>query len=121
MDTWTLRDGFLERSDLYPDKTSNLMGKELVVATFHYPPANVILENVQPPVYDGLEMRMIYEFTKLFNFTWRVICKQDEWWGKIWGNGSGIGPMGHVSMGAADAGLNLQYLWEYEHNYLDFR
>ncbi|PSN57733.1 Ionotropic receptor 41a9 [Blattella germanica] len=120
LDTWTSSEGFTKKADLYPDKMSNLMGKELILCSLHYPPAAVINDIVDPPIYDGTEFRFMNEFSRTVNFSWKVLHKQDEWWGDVWDNGTGTGPVGYVSMDQADFGFSLLYLFDHEHHFMDF-
>lgn len=68
--------GFLNSADLFPDKTKDVKGKELTLVTFHYPPF-IILDSVStPPVYDGIEFRVILQFMRYINSTFRQVSQQ---------------------------------------------
>jgi hypothetical protein len=121
LDVWVPGDGFMEHADLYPDKVTNLEGKTISLTAISYPPLSVVFEDTDPAVYDGLEFQVMYAWARQNNFTWRVVYKQEEWWGAIWPNGSGVGLSGHVSMDKADVGFGAIYLWENEHRFTDYR
>jgi hypothetical protein len=121
LDVWIPKHGFVYQTDLYPDKVTNLMGKTLSLTAIFYPPLSVVLQDKDPPVYDGLEFRVMYSCAQQNNFTWRVVYAPDDWWGAIWENGSGFGLSGHVCMDKADVGFGAIYLWENEHRFTDYR
>ncbi|XP_069700783.1 glutamate receptor ionotropic, delta-2-like [Periplaneta americana] len=120
LDTWISQEGFLNNADLYPDKVTDLMGKQISLTAIYYPPLSVVDEDVDPPIYDGLEFKIMHEWSKKHNITWRVVYAPDDWWGVIWENGSGVGLCGHVSMDKADVGFGAIYLWENEHRFTDY-
>ncbi|XP_021918219.1 glutamate receptor ionotropic, kainate 4-like [Zootermopsis nevadensis] len=119
LDMWMPTMDFLYKANLYPDKISNLMGKHITMTTMHYPPLTVIDENADPPIYDGLELRFIYEWARAVNFTWSIVY-DGGWWGDVWPNGSGDGLCGLVSSDIADVGFSAIYLWDNAHLFLDF-
>ena len=121
LDFWTPRKGFLRQANLYPDKVSDLMGKEVILTAIFYPPYSAVYPDADPPIYDGLEFRIMHEWARANNLTWRVLYKPNDWWGEIWNNGSGWGLSGHVSMDQADVAFGAIYLWENEHRYTDYR
>ena len=59
LDVWLPKQGFVHQRDLYPDKVTNLLGKTLSLTAIFYPPLSVVFEDKDPPVYDGLEFRVI--------------------------------------------------------------
>jgi hypothetical protein len=121
LDIWTPDRGFLRDADLYPDKVTNLMGRGLTLTAVFYPPYSAVYPEAEPPIYDGIEFRIVREWARASNFTWRVLYKPHDWWGEIWSNGSGSGLSGHVSMDMADVAFGAIYLWENEHRYTDYR
>jgi hypothetical protein len=121
LDIWTPNGGFQRHANLYPDKVTDLMGKEVTLAAIFYPPYSAVYPDADPPVYDGLEFRIMHEWAKASNVTWRVLYRPSDWWGEIWSNGSGWGLSGHVSMDQADVAFGAIYLWENEHRYTDYR
>jgi hypothetical protein len=121
LDIWTSDRGFLRDANLYPDKVNNLMGREVTLTAIFYPPYSAVYPAAEPPIYDGIEFRIVREWARASNFTWRVLYKPHDWWGEIWPNGSGWGLSGHVSMDMADVAFGAIYLWENEHRYTDYR
>jgi hypothetical protein len=65
--------GFLNSANLFYDKTRDVKGKELTLVTFHYPPFIILDFDSTPPVYDGIEFRIIREFTRYINSTFRQV------------------------------------------------
>ncbi|PSN57730.1 Ionotropic receptor 41a14 [Blattella germanica] len=120
LDTWTLHKGFNYNNDIYPDKLSNLMGKRLVMTSFSYPPVSVVIPDEKSPIYDGLEFRIINEWSIYNNFTWSVHFRPEEGWSIIWDNGSGLGLTGNVASDKVDVGFGAIYLWERDHLYVDY-
>ncbi|PSN57696.1 Ionotropic receptor 41a13 [Blattella germanica] len=120
LDIWSPDEGFLQHADLYPDKITNLMGKELSFTTILYPPLSAVYVDVNPPIYDGLEFQIMHAMSRRNNFTFRMAYRPEEWWGAIWENGSGTGMSGLVSMDMADIGFGAIYLWENEYRFTDY-
>ncbi|XP_046988131.1 glutamate receptor ionotropic, delta-1-like [Schistocerca americana] len=118
--SWERGRGLLPPSaDLFPDKLSDLQGREFVFGTFHYPPY-VVLDDKDPTFQDGLEARMILEFLKKVNATCRLTLETEDKWGQIWDNGSGNGLMGAVVRDLVDASYSSLGYWYYEHIWLDY-
>ncbi|XP_049948305.1 uncharacterized protein LOC126456604 [Schistocerca serialis cubense] len=118
--SWERDRGLLPPSaDLFPDKLSDLQGREFVFGTFHYPPY-VVLDDKDPTFQDGLESRMILEFLKKVNATCRLTLETEDKWGQIWDNGSGNGLMGAVVRDLVDASYSSLGYWYYEHIWLDY-
>jgi hypothetical protein len=67
--------GFLKSADLFPDKTRDVKGKELTLVTWHYPPFIIMDSDATPPVYDGIEFRVIQEFLRYINSTFRQVSQ----------------------------------------------
>nr|QJX74374.1 ionotropic receptor 1 [Ceracris kiangsu] len=106
-------------ADLFPDKLSDLRGRELAFATFHYPPYAVLEDSTG--TQDGMETRILLEFAKKVNASWRLTVDAEHEWGEIWdNNGSGNGILGAVVTDAADAGYGALYQWLHEYLFLDF-
>ncbi|KAJ9578221.1 hypothetical protein L9F63_005551 [Diploptera punctata] len=120
LDTWIPEKGLVRKTNLYPDKISNMMGKQLTLISLNYPPPAVARVVNGTQVYDGYEYRVVFEWAKRNNFTWKGICYPDEWWGEIYENGTGWGITGHVSMDEADVGFTVLYLWYRDFRFLDF-
>jgi hypothetical protein len=84
LDTWISGKGFLRGANLYPDKMRNLQGKMVHVAAVpSYPSYTIIDTNSTPPVYDGIELRFVKDFSRQLNFTFRVITDDVGWWGEV--------------------------------------
>jgi hypothetical protein len=66
---------FLNSADLFPDKTRDVKGKELTLVTWHYPPFIILDFYSTPPVYDGIEFRVIREFLRYINCTFRQVSQ----------------------------------------------
>jgi hypothetical protein len=64
---------FLNSADLFPDKTRDVKGKVLTLVTWHYPPFVILDYDATPPVYDGIEFRVIREFLRYINSTFRQV------------------------------------------------
>jgi hypothetical protein len=65
---------FLRSVGLFPDKTRDMMGKELTLVTWYYPPFIILDFNASPPLYDGIEFRVVLEFLQYINATFRQVC-----------------------------------------------
>ncbi|XP_049948299.1 uncharacterized protein LOC126456597, partial [Schistocerca serialis cubense] len=106
-------------ADLFPDKLADLKGRELAFATFHYPPYAVLEDSTS--TQDGMETRILLEFAKKVNASWRLTVDAEHEWGEIWdNNGSGNGILGAVVTDVADAGYGALYQWFHEYLFLDF-
>ena len=91
------------------------------MTSFSYPPVSVVMPEVDPPVYDGLEFRLVMEWARKNNFIWPVIYRPEEGWSIIWNNGSGQGLTGNVASDLVDVGFGAIYLWERDHLFVDYR
>ena len=67
--------GFLNSTDLFFDKIRDVKGKELTIATWHYPPFIIMDFDSTPPTFDGIEFRVILEFLRYINSTFRQVFK----------------------------------------------
>jgi hypothetical protein len=67
--------GFLNSADLFYDKTRDVKGKELTLVTWDYPPFIILDFDSTPPVYDGIEFRVIREFMRYINSTFRQVSQ----------------------------------------------
>jgi hypothetical protein len=97
LDVWIADDrgvGFLDCADLFPDKMSNLQGREIRVATFSYLPFVVLIHDEKTAVYDGVEFLIFLEFANKVNATWKLVLDEGNFWGVAWPNGSGNGIVG---------------------------
>jgi hypothetical protein len=64
---------FLRSTDLFPDKTRDVKGKELTLVTWYYPPFIILDFDACPPIYDGIEFRVVLEFMRYVNSTFRQV------------------------------------------------
>lgn len=115
LDIWIPRTGFVWYSNLFPDKVKSLQNKVLRLASFDYPPYTV----VKPPLFDGTEFRLLREFCGRHGAKWRLVT-DDNLWGTVWDNGSGVGLSGLVASDSADLGFGSMYIWHHEFQWLDF-
>ena len=84
LDIWTQGLGFRYDVNLYPNKMSNLEGKEMnISAVPDYPPYTILDFNSTPPLYEGVELRFSKEFARLLNFTFKVVVDDEAWWGEV--------------------------------------
>ena len=121
LDIWCSIDGFVEKQNLYPDKITNLMGKPFYITTVPYPPFAVLDIEVDPPINDGVEFRVVYEHVKKYNMTYKGVYDLENFWGSVWPNGSGNGLNGLVAEDKADIGFAAVYLWQDEYKFTDYR
>ncbi|XP_065161124.1 uncharacterized protein [Atheta coriaria] len=84
--------------DLYPDKQTNLMGREFIISTFNFTPY-VYIEKDR-----GAELSMINTFVQKFNYTRKLLISTEQW-GEIFKNSSGTGGRYDVYNGEADVGV----------------
>lgn len=78
IDVWIPNSGectgkFLRSLDLFPDKTRDVKGKELTLVTWYYPPFVILDLYANPPLYDGIEFRVVREFLRYINSTFRQV------------------------------------------------
>nr|CAD7440683.1 unnamed protein product [Timema bartmani] len=118
LDVWS-QGKFLSGRNLFPDKLSNLMGKPLKYATFTYPPYAITQEEDFPPLYDGTEVRIALEFSKMCNGTSEFIVDSVNEFGEVWENDTGNGILGNVVEDRAYFGFGSLDLWLYEYQHLD--
>ncbi|XP_060658240.1 uncharacterized protein LOC132792781 [Drosophila nasuta] len=117
---------------LFPDKLSDLQGREVIVAGFDYRPYTVIkqLESRSnsrdvgqldhPKVYiDGTEMRVVLSFCEQFNCTVQIDTSDAYDWGTIYPNTSGDGAMGMIVQHKAEVCIGAMYSWYDDYTYLD--
>lgn len=121
LDTWVSNKGFLQGSNLFPDKLHHLMGKPFYVTTLPYPPFVVLDIVSEPPVHDGFEFRIVKEFVRKHQMKIVGVYDLDNWWGEIWENGSGNGLSGLVAEDKADVAFAAVYLWVDEYRFTDYR
>ena len=86
---------FLHGNNLFPDKLLNLQGKQLGIISFEW--AQFVIQdlNADPPIQDGLDIRIIKEFSRIFNSTLRLDLDNENYWGQMYENGSGTGLHGN--------------------------
>jgi hypothetical protein len=64
---------FLRSGNLFPDKTGDVKGKELTLVTWYYPPFIILDFEACPPIYDGIEFRIVLEFLRYINSSFRQV------------------------------------------------
>ncbi|XP_026469828.1 probable glutamate receptor [Ctenocephalides felis] len=124
------------RSDrhLFSNKISDMEGRNLKIVTFNYKPyaiwtrvesgGNAGYLEEGPESYgtvsiDGTELRACLEFCNKHNCTISLIGVDEEEWGEIYENGTGIGILGTLSEGKVDLGVGSVYSWYHEYEFLD--
>ncbi|XP_032511198.2 glutamate receptor ionotropic, kainate 2-like isoform X2 [Danaus plexippus] len=123
LDVWdscTLQ--FAYNVDLFPHNMLNLYGKVVTVAAFTYKPY-VILDidkSIVPQGQDGIDVRIVEEFCRWINCTIEIIREDEEEWGEIYANQTGIGVLGSVFEDRADLGITALYSWYEEYVEMDF-
>lgn len=63
----------LKSADLFPEKTRDVKGKELTLVTWYYPPFVILDFDACPPIYDGIEFRVVLEFMRYINSSFRQV------------------------------------------------
>ncbi|XP_068147451.1 glutamate [NMDA] receptor subunit 1 [Drosophila tropicalis] len=119
---------------LFPQKTRNLQGRELIIACFDYRPYTVIkhnshinardigvpLDSGYSGVYiDGTETQVVLTFCAQFNCTVQIDTSDANDWGTIYTNMSGDGAMGMIINHKADICIGAMYTWYDDYMYLD--
>ncbi|XP_073951487.1 glutamate receptor ionotropic, delta-2-like isoform X2 [Choristoneura fumiferana] len=123
LDRW---DFGLEQFDkgvnLFPHDMSNMNGKTVKVAAFTYKP--YVLLDLDPSDNvlgrDGMELRIIDEFCRWVNCTVEIVRDDENQWGEIYDNLTGVGILGNVIEDRADMGITALYSWYEEYRVMDF-
>ncbi|XP_055681997.1 uncharacterized protein LOC129789290 [Lutzomyia longipalpis] len=113
--------------DFFPDKLKNMQGKDIPSATLTYPPY-MIIDNVPPgqgnvdefetnelkTLYmDGTEAIMMFEFSRLRNFTMKMKRFEHDCWGELYENGSSDGLLGSIYQKEVDFAVGCLSMWYY--------
>ncbi|KAH8320306.1 hypothetical protein KR074_003075, partial [Drosophila pseudoananassae] len=132
---------FQNGKSLFPNKLSNLEGREIIVAGFDYPPYTIIqhvsfffyqnkfsnAHDIGVPtkselhkVYiDGTETRVVMSFCEKFNCTVQINTSDADDWGTVYPNMSGSGSLGMVIKHKADICIGAMYSWYEDYTLLD--
>ncbi|KAK9506610.1 hypothetical protein O3M35_008509 [Rhynocoris fuscipes] len=116
LDKWTITNGFLYNNQLYYDKILNLNGREIRISTFYYPTYTV----VENDTLEGTEGRMVMEFCRIHNCTYKVIDDGHTWGSIDISNGTAYGILGLVHARKVDMGYVGLYLWTEVSFYADY-
>ncbi|KAJ8924147.1 hypothetical protein NQ315_006931 [Exocentrus adspersus] len=108
---------FKYSKDLYGSKLVNQMGRELRMATFQYEPYSIIGCGVYKS--KGSEMSTAVAFARQYNMTPVLVVNQEDYWGEIFENWTGVGLLGNLVLDKADIGFAALYSWEAEYHFLD--
>ncbi|XP_055698602.1 ionotropic receptor 21a-like [Phlebotomus papatasi] len=123
---------FEKSPDFFPDKLRDLQGKDLRMATLTYLPymtidivepgegnADELDQDHQKSVFiDGSEALMMFEFSRLRNFTMKIKRFEPDFWGTLYENGSSDGLLGSVYKKEVDFVVGCVSMWYY--NEMDF-
>nr|AID61276.1 ionotropic receptor [Calliphora stygia] len=125
---------FLYNHSLFPDKTANLRGREVIIAGFDYRPYFVInygekdnnsydlafggstLGAVQ---IDGTEARVVSTFCEIYNCTVWIDSSEANDWGEVYPNLTGDGSLGMVVKDMAEISIGAMYSWDVDYLQLD--
>ncbi|CAG9560515.1 unnamed protein product [Danaus chrysippus] len=114
-DSCTLQ--FAHNVNLFPHNMLNLYGKVVTVAAFTYKP--YVLLDIDTSIVkqgrDGIDVRIVEEFCRWINCTIEIIREDDEEWGEIYANQTGIGVLGAVFEDRADLGISTQNIFNHFH------
>ncbi|XP_065072489.1 glutamate receptor ionotropic, delta-2-like [Ochlerotatus camptorhynchus] len=131
LDRYRVGDGLFEYGNwLFPDKTIDLYGKSIRVATFYINPHMLIKEaDVTAPEIrsknrtfsmDGLNGLILVEFCRQRNCTIELVIDEVNMWGVILPNRTGNGIIGDVAERRADLGIGALSSWYNCYQYLTF-
>ncbi|KAM7344265.1 ionotropic receptor 41a [Cochliomyia hominivorax] len=125
---------FLYNHPLFPDKTANLRGREIIVAGFDYRPYFVInyqnqANNSYDVAYDGsakgavqidgTEGRVILTFCEIYNCTVWIDSTEANDWGEVYPNLTGDGALGMIVKDMAEISVAAMYSWDVDYLQLD--
>ncbi|KXJ80591.1 hypothetical protein RP20_CCG024315 [Aedes albopictus] len=115
---------------LFPDRTLNLLGRSIRVATFNVNPhiflsmddagnSRVKLEN-HSYLLDGLNGFLLVEFCRRRNCTIDLVVDSKNMWGVIQPNRTGNGIIGNLVERRADLGIGALSNWHHCYSFLTF-
>ncbi|XP_050669006.1 glutamate receptor ionotropic, delta-2-like [Leptidea sinapis] len=113
---------FEKNADLFPIDISNLRGKVVRVSCFTYKPY-VLLDldsDLVPNGRTGVEMKLVDEFCRWVNCTVELVRADEEEWGIVYENFTGLGVLGNLVEDDADIGITALYSWYEAYLYMDF-
>ncbi|XP_075228173.1 putative glutamate receptor [Lycorma delicatula] len=114
--TCSIKNCDISKINLFPDKLTDLQGKELRLATMDYSPYSILRPN---GVVDGIEVRIFKEFVRMYNASWSIVT-DDKQWGYIFPNGTSEGILGAVADDRADVGCAAVFMWYDPHLFLEY-
>ncbi|VVD02818.1 unnamed protein product [Leptidea sinapis] len=100
---------FEKNADLFPIDISNLQGKVVRVSCFTYKPY-VLLDldsDLVPNGRTGVEMKLVDEFCRWVNCTVELVRADEEEWGIVYENFTGLGVLGNLVEDDADIGITI--------------
>ncbi|XP_055633894.1 uncharacterized protein LOC129774211 [Toxorhynchites rutilus septentrionalis] len=115
---------------LFPDKSSNLLGKPIRLATFNVTP-HVFIEKgeTSDPLVklgndgyqiDGIGVLLMVEFCRRYNCSIELVFDEINMWGKVNANKTGDGVLGNLVERRADIGIGALHTWYEYLKYLSF-
>ncbi|KAJ4428660.1 hypothetical protein ANN_25653 [Periplaneta americana] len=110
--------GLLHNTNLFPDKIRNLHGKKLQVLSFPWSPFVIMEQEGNTTIRDGIDVLILNQYCSLINATWELNF-DDDWWGDIYPNGSGIGLVGNLAMDHTDLAIGALFMWPDIFQWLD--
>nr|QKN21277.1 ionotropic receptor [Bactrocera dorsalis] len=125
---------FLHGNDLFPDKLSNLQGREVILAAFDYRPDVVLKYYPGAPSrdrafapddtsgdveMDGTEERILKTFCEKHNCSVDIDTSEADDWGIAYRNMTGEAALGMIARGKAEVGMSAMYTWYADYVALD--
>ncbi|XP_050325180.1 uncharacterized protein LOC126756274 isoform X1 [Bactrocera neohumeralis] len=125
---------FLHGKDLFPDKLSNLQGREVILAAFDYRPDVVLKYYPGAPSrdrafapndtsgdveMDGTEVRILKAFCEKHNCSVDIDTSEADDWGIAYRNMTGEAALGMIARGKAEVGMSAMYTWYADYVALD--
>nr|XP_029730863.1 uncharacterized protein LOC109400882 [Aedes albopictus] len=117
-------------NQLFPDKTFDLMGQSIRVATFNVNPHIFMVEPKagDPKIWSGDQVYsvngpngfLLVEFCKKRNCSIELVVDSVHMWGEIYPNRTGNGILGNVVERRADFGIGAISSWYHCFEYLSF-
>ncbi|XP_046811432.1 uncharacterized protein LOC111679581 [Lucilia cuprina] len=131
---YTTNASFLYNRSLFPDKITNLKGREVIAAGFDYRPYFVInyvekCNNSYDVAYgdsslgavqiDGTETHVLLVFCEIYNCTVWIDSSEATDWGEVYPNLTGDYSLGMVVNGKAEIAVGAMYSWDNVYLQLD--
>ncbi|CAD7014181.1 unnamed protein product [Ceratitis capitata] len=121
-------------NDLFPDKLSDLQGREVILAAFDYRPDVVLKYYPGAPSrdrafatndtsghveLDGTEERILSTFCEKHNCSVHIDTSEADDWGIAYRNMTGEAALGMLARGKAEVGMSAMYTWYADYVALD--